>query len=479
MDHQVKIRGFRIEPGEIEQRLLAHESVTQAVVIESDGYLCAYIAGRGHLETGEINDYLTAALPAYMIPAHIVQLDTIPLTANGKVDRKKLPQPGITAREAYVPPGNEVEKKLARLWQEVLELDEENPVGIDDNFFQLGGHSLRAAALAAKIQHKLGVTVPLADLFKHSTVRTLARLMSPGTRPGPAGDAVMDDNLVLVRTCSDETKHMFFIHAGSGEIQDYVQWCNLLEPGFNYWAIRANRLSDCAPPAWTVEELARSYIGKIKKIQPHGPYQLGGWCIGGTIAFEMVRQLEQRGEEIARFTLVSVSAPNLFLSQRSKDFTLESERDWLGTYFPDEKLEERLARLTQVERLWTEAVKYFEETAADPMEIKNRIPAGIKRAIPGYDRLDMNTALYYMNIIRSLDNARNRYIPCGPVKTPVHFFQPGHMVGRGETKIIEQWNNYTAGGIRFYEVPGDHYSIFKPPYVKAFAEAFNRVMKTT
>jgi amino acid adenylation domain-containing protein len=186
-DSQVKIRGFRIEPGEIETRLMAMDIIKEAVVLpkEHNGekHLCAYMVPASSssfssvsLDPAEIRKYLSDRLPGYMVPSYFITLDRIPLTANGKVDRIRLPEPGLTGLRHYTAPGNKVEEKLVNIWSGVLNGD----VGIDDNFFELGGHSLKATLVTARIHKELKVKIPPADVFKHPTIRELARELGPG-----------------------------------------------------------------------------------------------------------------------------------------------------------------------------------------------------------------------------------------------------------------------------------------------------------
>ncbi|OAB39550.1 hypothetical protein PGLA_19325 [Paenibacillus glacialis] len=188
-DHQVKIRGHRIEIGEAEQQLLSHEQVKEVVVVafkEGDGEhaLCAYVVMDEYsgIEndshslsdiTSELRQHLSSRLPAYMIPAYVVPLKAIPLTPTGKVDRKALPKPAPTelSEREYTAPRNEMERKLVVLWQELLQTDN---IGVTDSFFDLGGHSLKAAALVSRVQEQFGVHVPLRALFLNPTLESLA-----------------------------------------------------------------------------------------------------------------------------------------------------------------------------------------------------------------------------------------------------------------------------------------------------------------
>ncbi|MCK4764576.1 MAG: amino acid adenylation domain-containing protein, partial [Candidatus Aminicenantes bacterium] len=185
-DYQVKIRGFRIEPGEIENRLLEHESVKDAVVVDLDTtggekYLCAYVVAQdsagGEVKqqlTPVLREYLSRALPDYMIPSRVVFLDNIPLSPNGKVDRRALPEPEFEATAVqYAPPRGESEEKLVEIWSQVLGM-ESSSIGIDANFFEIGGHSLKATMLAAKIHKAFNVNIKLADIFRKPTIRKLS-----------------------------------------------------------------------------------------------------------------------------------------------------------------------------------------------------------------------------------------------------------------------------------------------------------------
>jgi amino acid adenylation domain-containing protein len=178
IDHQVKIRGYRIELGEIESQLLKHQNVRDAVVLVNedaghDKYICAYLVPGRTLSTMELKQYLAQQLPDYMIPSYFVQIEKIPLNPNGKLDRKALPIPDLKAEGVYKPPGNEIETKLVEIWAEVLGI-EKDIIGIDANFFQLGGHSLKATVVLAKIHKELEVKIPLVEIFTNPTVQELA-----------------------------------------------------------------------------------------------------------------------------------------------------------------------------------------------------------------------------------------------------------------------------------------------------------------
>ncbi|HLP60503.1 MAG TPA: amino acid adenylation domain-containing protein, partial [Candidatus Deferrimicrobium sp.] len=185
IDHQVKIRGFRIELGEIESRLVKHTDIKEAVVIVNENEkeeksLIAYLVSTRELPELELREHLLAELPDYMIPSYFIRLEKIPLNTHGKLDRKALPKPGLKISEKYTAPRDEMEKKLAAIWSEVLGREEEiqSAIGIDDNFFHLGGHSLKAVGLINRIHHVFSIAMPMKEIFTHPTIRSLAQYIA-------------------------------------------------------------------------------------------------------------------------------------------------------------------------------------------------------------------------------------------------------------------------------------------------------------
>ncbi|HLP61372.1 MAG TPA: non-ribosomal peptide synthetase, partial [Candidatus Deferrimicrobium sp.] len=175
IDRQIKIRGFRVELGEIENRLTNYPGLKEAVVSvleeRGDKHLCAYIVSESEYDAAGLREFLLEKLPDYMIPSYFVRLEKMPLTPNGKLDRKALPKPGLDAGVSYAAPRNEIERKLVELWAEILGKD---GIGIDDNFFELGGHSLKATVLVSRIHKESNVSLPLTELFRNPTIRGLA-----------------------------------------------------------------------------------------------------------------------------------------------------------------------------------------------------------------------------------------------------------------------------------------------------------------
>jgi hypothetical protein len=179
-DHQVKIRGNRVEPGEVETSLLKHKDIKQCVVVAREDkktkeqYLAAYLVAKKDLETSTLRDFLKKTLPDYMIPSAFMQLKELPLNQNGKIDRLNLPEPILESASKYEPPKTDLEKKLVEIWQEVLGVKR---VGLNDNFFDLGGHSLKAIAVVGMIKKGIIEGLSLRDFFENLTPKLLAKLI--------------------------------------------------------------------------------------------------------------------------------------------------------------------------------------------------------------------------------------------------------------------------------------------------------------
>jgi fengycin family lipopeptide synthetase D len=488
MDDQVKIRGFRIEPGEIETQLLTHPGIKESIVTASadetgDKCLCAYIVVEHKAQgpgctAADLREYLSGSLPDYMIPAYFVFIDNIPLTPNGKIDRKALPSPETKALADGMAnaPRNQVEEKLAEIWSNILGKDASHAaqlrerIGIDDNFFQMGGHSLITTIMVSKIHSHFNVRVPLIELFKTPTIQSLAKYITINLTDGEVTPK-KDDHVVLLRKGPTKANHIFFIHDGSGEVEGYVEFCQSLEANFdfNFWGIQAEKMKDCAPQNVTIEEIARKYIRKLKSLQPQGPYYIAGWSLGGIIAFEMACQLEQEGESPAFLGLVDSPCPQPENREQTSEFTLESEVNWLLEHLPDNQSREKLKHAENINKAWSVITLHLEERHNSLELIKSLIPYHLARVIPDYHQQGIRQLISYLNQYRTLTTARALYIPSKKIGTMVHYFKALQTPGM----FSEGWNFYCSKPIKWIDIPGDHFSIFKKPGVERTAKIFN------
>jgi amino acid adenylation domain-containing protein len=303
IDDQVKLRGFRIELGEIESLLVQHPALQQAVVAvredtPGDKRLVGYVVPKSgqQISVTEIRDYLRQGLPDYMVPSALVGLAALPLTPNGKVDRKALPNPGMPEAPAgtVVAPRTVAEEKLLSIWQRALQ----NPtMGVTDNFFDLGGHSLMAAQLVAEMEKIFGRKIPLAALFRGATVADMARVLREGT------EAVADPIVMRIQAGSS-TPFFAVVAPGKGSI-GYAALAQAMGSQQTFYKLQSHRAVK-PDPANTLDgmsAIARDYIQAMKTVQPKGPYYLGGMCAGTHIGEQMVLQLEAAGEQVGLFAI--------------------------------------------------------------------------------------------------------------------------------------------------------------------------------
>jgi amino acid adenylation domain-containing protein len=308
IDHQVKLRGFRIELGEIETALRARPEVREAVVIlredtPGDQRLVAYLVARAaeKPDASALRPQLAETLPEYMLPNAFVWLDQLPLTPNGKVDRKAMPAPETNIG---VPPGemdqpaNLLELELIRLWRRLFRREN---IGRHDNFFDLGGHSLLVARLAAEIDKLLGCKLPIAFLFQSPTVESLARRLT-GENWAPPWSS-----LVPLQPLGSELP-VFCVHGVFGDVYRFLDLARELAPDRPVYGLQAVGLDGRQPRHTTVEEMADHYAREIRSLQPEGPYHLVGASMGGWIAYAVAQELTRQGSNVAMLGLLDTRA---------------------------------------------------------------------------------------------------------------------------------------------------------------------------
>ncbi|HTV80663.1 MAG TPA: amino acid adenylation domain-containing protein [Steroidobacteraceae bacterium] len=307
IDEQVKVNGVRVELGDIEAALLDHPAVKAAAVVcrEAAGrtMLAAFIVPRGPVLPGrtEIRTFLRDRLPATMIPGRFAFLPALPMTPSGKLDRNALRGlPADPAEEhAAVAPRDEREAHLQRLWEGLLEA---RPIGVQDDFFALGGNSLLAVKLVAGINEVLGTRLSAEVLFETSTIESLARRLAEQAGAGGAGSC--DADIIVPLAPDTGGIPLFLVHQIDGEIARYRLLAQHLRGRVPVHGIRAPE----DPPLDDIGTMARRYVEAIRARHPRGPYALGGHSSGGLIAFEMARLLRSQGEPVSLLALIDVDA---------------------------------------------------------------------------------------------------------------------------------------------------------------------------
>jgi amino acid adenylation domain-containing protein len=328
-DEQVKIRGHRIELAEVRQAMTAHPAVRQIFLLvredqPGDKRLVAYITLRSALPAAQdsLRQHAKEKLPAHMLPAAFVVLDSIPLNTNGKIDRQALPAPSDRPDLAlsYQAPESQLERTLTRAWQELLRVEH---IGINDDFFDLGGHSLLAARLVARIEKETGENIPVVTLFEAPTIAQLAKRLSQHTY-GSAWSPLVALNAVEINTTA---KPFFCVHSLGANLVSFRKIASLMGRDRAIYGLQPHGLDGRQEPFESIEAMASAYIKEVRKKQPHGPYYLGGVCIGGVLAYEMAQQLCAAGEEVALVALIDSFLPGKLQYLRSRP-SLTEYLDW-------------------------------------------------------------------------------------------------------------------------------------------------------
>ncbi|MCP4158016.1 MAG: AMP-binding protein, partial [bacterium] len=319
IDHQVKIRGFRIELEEIESCLLEHETVEEAIVrsiedVRKEGAgeisLCAYIvtqnkkndAGTTSLSK-TLRKHLTLRIPDYMVPTYFVHIERMPLTPNGKIDTKALPEPETGTSTGYVPPQDEIQKKLVAIWSEIQYIEKEK-IGIEHDLFQLGGTSLNLIMLAGRIQNELGIEILVANIFENPTIKMLARLIQSETS---TQKPVMQLN-------QPTGKNLFCFPPRLGYGMIYL---NLARKFDDYTLYSFNYIDE--------DDRLNRYVETITSLQPEPPYQLFGWSAAGYLVFPVAAKMEEMGHEVSDIIL----ADCFFLQQENQVERGADPENWM------------------------------------------------------------------------------------------------------------------------------------------------------
>ena len=463
IDHQVKIRGFRIELGEIEATLAQHSNVREAVVIAredipGDKRLVAYLITNDAKTT--INDlrfFLKTKLPEYMIPAAFVFLESMPLTPNGKVNRRTLPIPDASSllrESSFVAPRDSLELQLAQIWSEILGV---SGIGVRDNFFDLGGHSLLAVRLMAEIEKQFGKNLSLAALFQGATLEQLAILLRQKTHTHSWS------GLVAIQPLGNHPP--FFCMPGSGgNVVYFHQLARHLGNDQPFYALQPPSLDGVSEPFRSVEEVAAYYLKAIQSLQPSGPYFLGGHSFGVLVAFEMAQQLLQLGETVALLALFDL--PARLPGSAPKQLDWDDTRWLTNIAYILEMLSGKNLEISyeSLKPLTPEAqLNYLKQQ----MESVNLLPPN-----SGIDRVRG-----IVQTIKADELAFMSYLPQGGYPGPITLFRTSEvyqdklgMLGKITSDPTWGWNQLSTQPVEVHVIPGNHTTMLSEPHVQVLAE---------
>ncbi|WP_025130130.1 non-ribosomal peptide synthetase [Pseudomonas sp. PH1b] len=471
-DEQVKIRGFRIEPGEIEVHLASFPGLRDGVLqvredTPGDKRLVAYYTLQQQVAEPALEDlrtHLQERLPEYMVPLAYVRLDALPLTNNGKLDRKALPAPTAQAQVSVADEAAQtpLEQSLAPLWAEVLKLPE---VGRHTHFFEQGGHSLLAIQLVNRLQ-QTGFDVTLAELFQHPSVAAMARLLSER-----AAAPERPEQWIAVRS-GGAGPALFLVHEFTGLDVYFPALGQHLAGDFPIYGLPGVAVGQ--PQLRTLECLATRLLQVMRELQPQGPYRLAGWSFGGVLAYEIAQQLLGLDEQVEFLGLIDSYVPRL---------TDQGKARWSGEHALQQHL------LLQCQAFWSA------QGAAGVERL-----AALEQLQQDLDHLDFHGLLQRCReqglLFEQLASAApdqlwhylDREVAHGhalahyclhPLEMPVHLFcaaqRPTELSRRSPTL---GWGEVLPGhNLHCISVPGDHLSMMKAPHIQALGEAMSQALE--
>ncbi|MFE8938095.1 amino acid adenylation domain-containing protein [Streptomyces sp. NPDC007872] len=456
-DSQVKVRGHRIEPGEIEAALVRRPEVAAAAVAVRgrgvDAFLVGYVVWRdGDGDPAALRDFLREELPAPMVPGVLVPLERLPLTPNGKLDRRALPAvaPGA-ARPGDAPPvapRDAAELRMARLWEGVLGT---GPVGVRDDFFALGGHSLKALELMASVRAEFGVDLPLSLVFRRPTVELLCEAL-------PEAAAASGRLVVPLSDGGDDRPPLILFHPRGGDVVCYLNLVRELAATSDgprrVLGVTAVGCDTDETPLEEVSAMAERYLAEIRAEVPSGPYLLAGWSFGGTVAFEVAARLEAAGERVAFLGLIDSAAPG-----PRAGAVPDAGDDDLLRHGLAAGLDADQARALDEEALLDALVRKGRENGSLP---RHGAPQALRRMLRVASANGVAAAAYRTGAV---------------LDAPVHLFTVDEVHADLATALVDPgpWRA-RASAVHGIRIPGNHHTLVDPPHSAVLADRLARAL---
>ena len=464
-DNQVKIRGLRIELEEIEFHLRKLEGIKDAVVIVRNDIVAGQVSIVAYLINENLNSEqpqtdlihqwrqsLSEVLPTYFIPNIFAQVKQFPLTASGKINRLAFEKPISSSNEnSFEAPQSELQKQIAHIWCSALKV---SSVGINDNFFDLGGHSLIAIEVMSKIKKLLGKQLPISSLFQHSTVRKLCILLGDNTQK------VSFKSLVPINIGGTKPP-LYVIHGHGLNIMVFYSFIRMMDTDQPVYGIQAKGLNGIDLPEDAIEEMAAEYLKEILADNPDGPYCVLGYSFGGLVAYEMTQQLIKLGKKVIMLGILDTNISN------EKFYNKD-------TYQLFTKLKRQFPKLLFIANSFIkdpQATIHYQQLILVNKFNDLMIKFGLKKPVKqwGINHED--------KVIDKLTFAFENY-NIKPISVKVDLFRCKKRMYFIDDMISLGWNKYAKAGVNIIEVEGDHDSCLKPPLDKSFAATVQKVLNS-
>jgi amino acid adenylation domain-containing protein len=453
IDHQVKVRGMRVELGEIEAALARLQGVQQAVVdaptVRGELMLVAHVVPAA--DAPELDEAwrqaLAQQLPLHMLPSMFMRHAALPHLPNGKVDRQALPEPDVSRlpQTPLMGPRDAVELSVLQLWEEILD---RQGFGILDNFFDLGGHSLKAIRMLGRVQQTFGITLSVSALTQTPTVEAVAAAIRAQT---PASTS----SLVAIQP-QGQRPPIYFVHAAGGSVMCYHELARHMSPEQPVYGLQAQGIEAGTHAAPDLPAMARHYIDEIRAVQPQGPYRLAGWSMGGNIVYEMANQLMLQGEGVALLGFLD-SSTNVFDDPTPLRDNAAVLAEMFGNEF--DVTADMLRTLPQDNLI---------ETAVSMAESHQWLP-------PGFT---VDQAHRILHVYRSSETSIKQHKP-QPLACAAVLYRTHEKIEGEEDNDPEDrgWGALIGGGLTIHPVPGNHINMVMAPHSQVLAQVIERDLK--
>jgi len=449
-DTQVKIRGYRVELGEIESLIHKTSMTTQATVIAAKGAdglnrLVVYYVPGSALDKEILIDALKAHLPEYMVPSVWVKMDKLPLNSNGKIDRKALPDPDLkpAAEQEKAPPRTTTEIGMVEIWKEVLNIRE---IGIDDNFFELGGQSLLAVSISNDVETKLHKKFDIYSLFKYPTIRKLSAYIDAEHSKQKEKSYT---SLVAIKTTGNKTP-VYLVHGDGFNVANFGNLAAHIDPEQPLYTLQPHGHLPGDEPFDDMTAIARHYVDEMLMHNPDGPYAVVGYSFGGYVAAEMYKILVERNKKVCLLGIFDTNAEN---TEYNKPFL------------------QRLPK--KIKRQLPKLLFFMKQFARNPKEVIDYQALLIKKKIHRQDEAPapMNDLEKRMHRIDEKHRIAFHHYLLTPFDGAVVLFRAAKRIYFVDDLKYLGWKKYAQRGVKVYDVPGDHKTMFLEPNVKTLAKA--------
>lgn len=454
-DDQVKIRGHRIELGEIDHALMSINGIKSAVVLAKTDILVAFIVADFEI-TEEIDQIrlwkneLSLKLPVFMVPHVFTILEKLPTTSNGKIDKKLLLEykAHFESKNNYTAPRTEQEKIVASIWKECLDIEN---IDISTDFFEMGGHSIKAVKAIIEIEKRTGKRIPLSAFLEHNTIEKFAKLLHENNE-------IIADCLVPIKPTGNKVP-LFMIHGGGLDVLCFVNMSKHFDDDQPFYAIQGVGAKGYDEWYESIEAMAAHYINAIVKVNPTGPYALAGFCIGGIVAFEMAKQLRKQGKEVSNTIVLDshIGSSFFYKTPKKKEIArhFDRTRRRLGSIvemFLNKKI--FYMRMNSIKQYFYK--KLFNQKAATNKQESLALNQFLKASgmvAKILERYHLKPQKIKVDLLRSKNH-------------PAHVLAPSHL----------GWKKAAKKGVRIHNMLYDNFEISSSPHDKVSARMIQKIL---